>query len=132
MQYQSELDRDGLVNLAIKQYFANVDAKDIDKAVDCFHDNAMFTVQTAFTTHAGKAEIRRMLEDFTSSYEKIVHRDFEVTVDSKNGRVAASFIAEMTDAEGNITLLQNTNFWRIRGTKFQEVYVYMSGENPLT
>jgi len=120
------------MELAIENYFASVDAKDVDKALNCFHDNAMFTVQTAFTTHAGKAEIKRMLEDFTSAYEKIVHRDFEITVDSKNGRIAASFIAELTDGDGNTTLLQNTNFWRIRGSRFQEVYVYMSGENPLT
>ena len=34
-----------------------------------------------------------------------------------------------------VTLLENTNFWRFRpgpeGPKFQEVYVYMSGANPL-
>jgi hypothetical protein len=45
--------------------------------------------------------------------------------------MAASFVAELIDAQGNTTLLHNTNFWRIRGDKFQEVYVYMSGDNPL-
>ena len=35
------------------------------------------------------------------------------------------------DAAGNVTLLNNTNFWRIRNGKFQEVYVYMSGANVL-
>ena len=62
---------------------------------------------------------------------EIVHRDFECTVDEKNGRIVASFVAELVGAEGNKTFLENTNFWRVRGDKFQEVYVYMSGKNVL-
>lgn len=41
------------------------------------------------------------------------------------------FVAELTNADGGVTLLNNTNFWRVRDGKFQEVYVYMSGANVL-
>jgi len=131
MQYQSSLNREGLVDLAINKYFANVDKKDLDAVLDCFHDNAMLTVQTSFTLHVGKENIKRMFAEFLNSFEKIVHKDFTCTVDELNGRITASFVAELIDAEGNVTVLNNTNFWRIRDDKFQEVYVYMSGENPL-
>ncbi|MBQ0771679.1 MAG: nuclear transport factor 2 family protein [Sphingomonadales bacterium] len=131
MQYESGLSRPELIELATKTYFGNVDAKNMDGALDCFHDGALFCVQTAFTRHSGKAEIRRMFEDFFGAYETIVHRDFTCTVDEANGRIAASFTAELTDADGGITLLNNTNFWRVRAGKFQEVYVYMSGANVL-
>ena len=131
MQYQSSLDRKGLIDLAINKYFANVDKKDLDAVLDCFHDNAMMTTQTAFATHAGKDNIKRMFKDFMSSFDVIVHRDFEITVDENNGRIVASFVAELTDAEGNKTYLENTNFWRIRDDKFQEIYIYMSGANVL-
>ncbi|MHA3794375.1 nuclear transport factor 2 family protein [Sphingomonas sp. YL-JM2C] len=131
MQYESTLDRDQLVDLAIKRYFANVDAKNLDAAMECFHDEALFCVQSAFVRHSGKAEIRRMLGDLMDNYEIVVHRDFICTVDEKNGRIAASFEAVLTAADGTVTRLHNTNFWRIRGDKFQEVYVYMSGANPL-
>ena len=87
--------------------------------------------QTAFTRHAGKAEIRRMFEDFFAGYAEIVHKDFTCTVDQKNGRIAASFEAVLTGHDGSVTRLFNTNFWRVRDGRFQEVYVYMSGENPL-
>ena len=132
MQYQTSLNRDELIDLAINQYFAKVDAKAIDDALACFHDTALFTVQTAFTTHEGKAGIRRMFEDFMGAYKTITHKDFTCTVDEKNGRIAASFVAELEDHDGNWTTLHNTNFWRVRGDKFEEVYVYMSGANPLT
>tara|TARA_R110002124_G_scaffold100506_1_gene247474 strand:+ start:3101 stop:3499 length:399 start_codon:yes stop_codon:yes gene_type:complete len=131
MQYESGLSRAELIELATKTYFGNVDAKNMDGALDCFHDGALFCVQTAFTRHSGKAEIRRMFEDFFGAYETIVHRDFTCTVDEANGRIAASFTAELTDADGGITLLNNTNFWRVRAGKFQDVYVYMSGANVL-
>ena len=131
MQYQSSLDRDGLIDLAINKYFANVDKKNLDAVLDCFHDNAMMTTQTAFATHAGKDNIKRMFVDFMAAFETIIHRDFEITVDEDNGRIVASFVAEVIDADGNKTLLENTNFWRIRGDKFQEIYIYMSGENVL-
>lgn len=136
MQYEPTLDRAALIDFATQKYFANVDAKNMEATLACFHEEALFCVQTAFTRHAGKGEIRRMFEDFFGAYETIIHRDFTCTVDEANGRIAACFTAELHDADGNVTLLYNTNFWRLRpgadGPKFQEVYVYMSGANVLT
>ena len=131
MQYEPGLSRDELIQLATRTYFGNVDAKNMEAALDCFHDGALFCVQTDFTRHSGKEEIRRMFDDFFGAYETIIHRDFTCTVDEANGRIAASFVAELTDADGGVTLLNNTNFWRVRDGKFQEVYVYMSGANVL-
>ena len=136
MQYEPSLGREELVEFATKTYFGNVDAKNMDATLDCFHEEALFCVQTSFTRHSGKTEIRRMFEDFFGAYETIKHRDFTCTVDEANGRITACFTAELHDANGEITLLNNTNFWRLRpgpnGPKFQEVYVYMSGANVLT
>lgn len=131
MQYQSDLNRNGLIDLAINKYFANVDKKELGAVLECFHDNAIITIQTAFASHVGIENIERMFIDFMGAYDTIVHRDFTCTVDEVNGRIAANFVAELTTADGNKTVLENTNFWRVRGDKFQEVYIYMSGENPL-
>lgn len=135
MQYEPALSRADLIDFALNKYFARVDAKDMDAVLDCFHDTALFCVQTAFTRHSGKSEIARMFEDFFAAYATIIHRDFTCTVDAANGRITASFTAELHDHAGQVTLLENTNFWRLRpgqdGVKFQEVYVYMSGANPL-
>lgn len=131
MQYEPTLDRAGLIDLAIQRYFANVDAKNMEAVLDCFNDEALFCVQTAFTRHAGKDEIRRMFEDFFGAWETIVHKDFTCTVDEKNGRITASFEAVLTAADGSKVNFFNTNFWRVRDGKFQEVYVYFSGENVL-
>lgn len=131
MQYQSSLSRKELIELATKSYFGSVDRKDLEGTLACFHDEALLTVQTSFTVHAGKAAIRAMFERFFESYERISHREFRCTVDEKNGRICARFLAEMVEKDGRTTVLENTNFWRVRGDRFQEVYVYMSGENVL-
>ena len=131
MQYEPGLTRAELIDLATRQYFASVDAKDIAATLACFHDEALFCVQTAFARHSGKAELRRMFEDFFGAYATIVHHNFTCTLDEANGRIVACFEAVLTGADGSVTRLNNTNFWRVREGKFQEVYVYMSGENPL-
>ncbi len=131
MQYEPTLGRAELIELATQKYFASVDRKDIEAALDCFHEEALFCVQTEFTRHAGKDAIRKMFEGFMGAYATIVHKDFTCTVDEKNGRITASFEAVLTAEDGSVTRLFNTNFWRIRDGKFQEVFVYFSGANVL-
>lgn len=131
MQYAPTLSRDELIDLALNRYFAAVDRKDMDAALACFHDEALFTVQTSHTRHAGKAAIARMFEDFFATYATIIHRDFTCTVDAEHGRIAASFEAVLTGHDGTVTTLNNTNFWRVRDGRFQEIHVYMSGANVL-
>lgn len=131
MQYSPSLDRAALIDFATRRYFGAVDRKDLAATLDCFQDEALFTVQTSFTCHAGKAAIERMFIDFFGAYETIVHKDFVVTADDGNGRIAACFEAVLTAADGSVTRLHNTNFWRLRDGRFQEVHVYMSGTNVL-
>lgn len=131
MQYEPTLTRAQLIDLAINRYFGSVDAKNMDAVLDCFNDEALFCVQTAFTRHAGKAAIRRMFDDFFGAWDSIVHKDFTCTVDEKNGRIAACFEAVLKAADGRTVTFSNTNFWRVRDGRFQEVYVYFSGENVL-
>jgi ketosteroid isomerase-like protein len=131
MQYVPTLSRDALIDLAINRYFANVDAKNMAAVLDCFNDEALLTTQTSFTTHAGKPAIERMFADLFGAWETLVHKDFTITVDEINGRIAASFEAVLTAADGSALSLFNTNFWRVRDGRFQEVHVYMSGANVL-
>jgi ketosteroid isomerase-like protein len=131
MQYEPTLSREALIDFACRTYFGAVDAKNLSAVLDCFNDEAIFIVQTSFTRHAGKPAIERMFIDFLGAYESIVHRDFVVTADPAHGRIAASFEAVLTAADGTVTRLTNTNFWRFRDGRFQEVHVYMSGANVL-
>lgn len=74
MQYEPSLSRAALIDLATIQYFGNVDAKNMDATLACFQDEALFCVQTDFTRHAGKEEIRRMFADFFGAMRRLFTR----------------------------------------------------------
>ena len=124
--------RESLTKLAIEQYFANVDRKDLGAVLACFNADAVFTIQSSFTVHEGRDDgIRRMFETFFNEYESILHTDFEVIADADHEAVSARFRAELKNG-AELAELQNINHWYLEGGKFQRVYVWMSGDNVLT
>lgn len=125
---------DYYVDMVENKYFAKVDGKDMDSVLDCFTEDAVFTIQSAFTTHEGRdTGIRKMFENLFETYSsKMVHRDFTHVVDPENNRCSSQFDVELVDAGGNETNLSNCNFFYLNEDgKFERVYVYMSGENVL-
>lgn len=121
--------REEYIDIVENRYFANVDLRNLAAVLECFHEDAMFTVQSAFSTHEGRDEgIRRMFENLFEEYEpKILHRDFTHVVDSDNCCCATQFEVENTSREGEEVRLSNCNFFYFKGDKISEVYVYMSG-----
>lgn len=125
---------DYYVDMVENGYFANVDRKDMDAVLDCFREDAVFTIQSAFTTHEGRdGGIRKMFENLFDTYSsRIVHRDFRHVVDVENNRCAAQFEVELKQGDGQETYLSNCNFFYLdEDGKFERVFVYMSGENVL-
>ena len=122
------------VDVVENRYFGNVDRKDMDAVLDCFAEDAVFTIQSAFTVHEGRdTGIRQMFENLFATYEpKIVHRDFEHVVDVENNRCSAKFEVELAEKDGKETNLSNCNFFFFdENGKFERVFVWMSGENVL-
>ncbi len=127
----TQLNREQLIDLATQQYFANVDQKNMEQVLACFHPDAQFTVQTDPITHDGVAGVRQMFEGLFSTYQDIWHGDFECAADEKTQTVCARFNVYLKDHQGNEVKLSNCNFWYVRDGKFERVYVFMSGENVL-
>lgn len=119
-------------DLAVRQYFASVDRKDLNAVLDCFNADAVFTIQSSFTVHEGRDEgIRGMFQTFFDAYESILHADFEVIVDPPSAAVSARFRVELRNGSTLIEL-HNVNHWYTKGGKFQRVYVWMSGDKVLS
>lgn len=128
----SQLSRDQLIDLAVNRYFANVDNKQMEAVLDCFHDDVAFTIQTDNLTHpGGVAGVKTMFENLFSGYEEIWHGDFEMAADEQAQTVCARFNVYLKDHEGRETRLKNCNFWYVEDGKFKRVFVFMSGENVL-
>lgn len=124
--------RQHYIDMVEKHYFGNVDQKRMQEVLDCFHENASLTVQTAPITHEGRdSGVREMFATLFDSYELIWHGNFEHTVDVENECIATRFDVRLKDHEGVEVELHNCNFWYCRDGKFQRVFVFMSGENVL-
>lgn len=125
-------DRQHYIDLVETHYFGNVDAKNLQPVLDCFHADAALTVQTAPITHEGRDQgIREMFETLYSSYKSIWHGDFAHTVDVELECIASRFTVQLTDLQDGKVELHNCNFWRCKQGRFQRVYVFMSGDNVL-
>jgi len=123
--------REWYVELAEKRYFGNVDLKNLQAVLDCFNEDAVFTIQSSHTVHRGRdTGIRGMFERLFH-YRTILHTDFETIVDVEAESVSSRFHVELDPPSGPHITLMNVNHWYLKDGKFQRVYVWMSGENVL-
>jgi hypothetical protein len=120
-------------DMVANKYFANVDRKNMDAVLDTFNPGAVFTIQSAFTSHSGRdTGIRQMFANLFENYTKIVHKDFVHVADIEGNAVASQFNVELVDHAGKLTTLSNCNFFYLDDAgKFERVFVYMSGPNVL-
>lgn len=120
-----------LIDMVEYRYFRAVDEKNMDEVLDCFNDDAVFTIQTSQTVHNGREGIRTMFENLFSNFEMTTHKHFHHVADPENNRVASQFVVDFLDPDGKRFSYTNCNFWYLEGEKFQRVFVYMSDENVL-
>lgn len=126
----SSLDSTQLVAL-VERYFAAVDQMDLDATLACFEPDATFTIATFNTIYSGRdTGIRGMFERLNSRYSRVWHGNFDHVVQAP-ARVASQFRVENTLPDGSLRVKNNCNFFSVRGTRFDAVQVYMSGDNSL-
>jgi hypothetical protein len=128
-QARHPMTREDYVDMVENRYFANVDRKNLQGVLDCFHPDAVFTIQSAFSTHEGRdTGIKKMFENLFERYSKVLHEGFRHVVDVEGGCCASQFNVENVSArDGAETRLSNCNFFYLEGDRFKRVYVYMSG-----
>ena len=115
----------------VERYFAAVDRGDLAATLDCFMPQARFAIATYGTIFEGRDEgIRGMFERLHARYRRVWHGDFDHVVQPPD-RIASRFRVENTLADGSLRVKHNCNFFRVREGRFDEVFVYMSGDNSL-
>lgn len=125
------LTRKQMINMVEHSYFSNVDHNNLNVVLDCFAGDAVFTVQSAFTSYTGRdSGIKKFYESITAGIEKIWHGDFEHIVDVDSQRMSTQFNVRRTDSNGDETSMSNCNVFRFENGKFKQVFVYASGGDP--
>lgn len=115
----------------VEAYFAAVDRKDLAASLSFFASDATFTIATYQTTFRGRdTEIAGVFERLFSRYDTIYHGDFDHFVVSPE-RIASRFEVRNGKAGQPTAHKSNANFFKLKDGLFQDVFVYMSGDNSL-
>lgn len=126
-----QLDSHSLKAL-VERYFSAVDRQDLAGTLACFVPDARFVIANHGVFYQGRdTELRGMYKRLAARYASVWHGDFDHVLDVTAQRVASRFRVENTTHAGEKMLKNNCNFFALREGLFQEVFVYMSGENSL-
>lgn len=123
-------DEERLSALA-ERYFAAVDRMDLAASLACFTPGARFTIATFNTVYTGRdTEIRAMFERLNARYASVWHGAFDHWAQGPE-RLVSRFRVENITFDQQKLVKFNCNFFKCQGDLFDEVYVYMSGDNSL-
>ena len=115
----------------VEAYFAAVDSKNLEATLSFFTPDAVFTIATYNTVYRGRdVEISGMFERLFARYTRIWHGNFHHVLQVPD-RLATRFNVENESFGQPVVHKNNCNFFRARGALFDEVFVYMSGDNAL-
>ena len=116
----------------VEAYFDAVDRKHLTDTLALFVPDAQFHIPTHDLHFKGRdGEIAGMYERLFDRYAQVWHGDFVHVVQAPQ-RIASQFRVENTGHQGECWTKHNSNFFRLRGALFEDVSVYMAGENSLT
>lgn len=126
------LSHDELIGLA-ENYFARVDAKDLDGVRACLAPDCRLVIETSAVIHDGRdAAILSMFAAYFERWESIWHGNFDHVADAANGRLACRFDVRKTAPDGSVDEKRNANFFTVEAGLIRRISVYMTGENTLT
>lgn len=123
------MQQDPLIH-RVEAYFSAVDSQDLEATLSFLAPDAVFTIATYNTVYRGREEIAGMFERLFARYERIWHGNFHHVLQPPD-RIATRFNVENQNPGQPAVLKNNCNFFRARGDLFDEVFVYMSGDNAL-
>lgn len=113
-------------------YFEAVDAKDLDRSLAFFADDATFTIQSAGVLFTGRDEIAGMFRGFFGDYQTICHNITNIVVDDAAGKSATEQRCPHIKLDGSPDTLTTCNFFTFAPDgRFQRVIVWIDGTNPL-
>lgn len=125
------MTEDELIDL-VKTYFAAVDAEDLPGVLSTLSPDCVFSVETHGVQLQGHDEITGMLRRLWSDHQAVRHDRFAFVPSAATGRIAAQFQVTNTLLDGRLVHKSNCNFFHAQNGVFDNVAVYMAGENTLT
>jgi ketosteroid isomerase-like protein len=113
-------------------YFEAVDAKDLERSLSFFADDATFTIQSAGMVFTGREEIAGMFRGFFGDYKTICHNITNIVIDETAAKSATEQTCPHIKLDGSPDTLTTCNFFTFAADgKFQRVIIWIDGVSPL-
>lgn len=122
-----------LIDIVAGRFFHGLDTKNLDQSLACFKPDAVLTEVASGSRFTGRdTEIRGMLQRFLAAHARIWHGNFVHTADPATQSVCSQYSLEVGPAgtRGTVRYENASRFYLADGL-FQNVFVYMSGDNLL-
>ena len=122
-----------LLGICTKDYFGNVDKKNIKEVLATMHHDAIIEIKTDNLIHSGRdSEIKKMLNGYFEAFPKLWHGDFSPVVDEQRQIVVLQFNWSIVNTKKEEDNGSNVNIFKFKDGKIAHITIYMSSkENPL-
>ena len=112
-------------------YFCGVDDEDLPLLLGTLSEECVFSIETHGIKLIGHDAISGMFHRLWSNHKWVRHDQFSFVEDTQNETIAVRFKVTNQLPDDQLVHKSNCNFFTVKGNKFSEVRVYMSGENTL-
>ena len=123
--------KSGELRSMVVSYFHGVDHEDLPLLLSTLSPHCVFSIETHNIKLIGHEAITGMFHRLWSNHKWVRHDQFSFVESVESDAVAVRFRVTNQLHDGQLVHKSNCNFFTSEGGKFNEVRVYMAGENTL-
>ena len=123
--------KSGELRSMVISYFHGVDHEDLPLLLSTLSPHCVFSIETHNIKLIGHEAITGMFHRLWSNHKWVRHDQFSFVENVESGDIAVRFRVTNQLHDGQLVHKSNCNFFTSERGKFNEVRVYMAGENTL-
>ena len=123
--------KSGGLRSMVVSYFHGVDHEDLPLLLSTLSPHCVFSIETHNIKLIGHEAITGMFHRLWSNHKWVRHDQFSFVENVESDAVAVRFRVTNQLHDGQLVHKSNCNFFTSERGKFNEVRVYMAGENTL-
>lgn len=119
------LSREQLVEIAVEKFFKGMNNKDVASATDIMADDCLMRFSAAKYRYEDREANIVHLTEVTETFSKIYFHKFVSVVDVPQQAIATRFNVELTDLEGEVLVMSNSNWFQFNEAGLvKEILIY--------
>jgi len=119
------LSREHLVEIAVEKFFKGMNNKDVASATDIMADDCLMRFSAAKYRYEDREANIVHLTEVTETFSKIYFHKFVSVVDVPQQAIATRFNVELTDLEGEVMAMSNSNWFQFNEAGLvKEILIY--------